>query len=161
MRKAAILAFILVMAVGGSVQAKANVGKVTGTATYYALGTPASWRTLSISAQTSDPVKGTWTWVRPSGTYSGRVTCLRVAGDDAWIAGSAPGTGVEAIQAVFFWVHDGGTPGTRGDRVFGWGADPDQTLADMETACQNKATDFFGYEPSPVVSGNLTIRTGS
>ncbi len=88
MRRAAVLAIVLVLALGGVAQAKSSVDKVAGTFSYYAFaGEPASYRVLSVNAQTTDPVKGSWTWTRPNGTFSGPVTCLRVDGDDAWIAG--------------------------------------------------------------------------
>ena len=54
------------------------------------------------------------------------------------------------------WVHDG-TPGTEGDTAFTWGADPGETLADMEALCENKETSPYGFDPFPVVSGNVIV----
>ena len=167
MRRAAVLAILFVLALGGVAQAKTSVDKVAGTFTYDAFPDLAEgYRELSVSAQATDPVKGSWTWTRPNGTFSGPVTCLRVDGDDAWIAGyTAPAS--ELLGVVFFWVHDGGRPA--GDRVFGWAADLEITLEDMEAVCESMGTavpipgepgepgGWFPIDPVPLLSGNVTI----
>ena len=147
----------VVAAAGAAPKSTMKVEKVTGTYSYY-VGTDIP-RTVSVNAHGTDPVKGTWTWTMSSGTYSGPVTCLHVSGDDAWLAGPFwDGTG-----AVFMWVHDGGTPGTAGDTAFTWGADPGETLGDMEALCEDMVEppwDFDPYGlfgPFPVVSGNLNV----
>jgi len=144
----------------GAAQATSAVAKVTGTYTYFAVDDPSQPRTVAISAQATDPVKGDFRWTRPSGVYSGPVTCVRIVGDDAWFAGpvtTAPKTGSEGFTAVFFYVHDGGTPGRTGDLSFGWAADPGETLADMEALCASMDTGFYGYWPFSVVAGNVTV----
>jgi hypothetical protein len=151
-----MLAVILVMALSSVALAVAPRAMVTGTYTYFVFGNPESWRTVSLGAQATDPVKGTWTWTRPAGTSSGPVTCLRVAGSDAWLAGPVT-VGDGSFSSEFIWVHDGGTPGTAGDTAFSWGADPGETLADMEALCESMTTSPYGFDPFPVESGNLTI----
>ena len=161
MRMAAILAVILALMLGTVAEAKSSKATVTGIYTYFVGGDPAMVRTLSVSAEGTDHAKGTWTWARPSGTYTGPVTCLRVSGADAWFAGSAPGTGVEPITAVFFWVHDGGTPGkSAGDLGFSWAADPGETLDTMEGLCKSMSTSFYGNEPFSLVAGDVTVTPG-
>ncbi len=49
--------------------------------------------------------------------------------------------------------------GKSGDLAFGWAADSWETLADMETLCENMDTDFYGLEPYGVVAGNVTVRS--
>ena len=157
MRRAAVLAVILVMALSGVAQAAAPVAKVTGTFTYFPGGNPANFRTFSISAHATDPVTGTWSWTRPNGTYSGPVTCLHIVGPDAWMAG--PATVTDGLfEAVFIWVHDGGTPGTAGDTAFGWANNPGETLATMEDLCNSMTPPpFYDMDPFPVMSGNLVV----
>jgi len=138
------------------------VARVTGTYSYYVNDDPSQPRSASISVQATDPVKGTFTWRRPSGDYSGPVTCLRVVGEDAWFAGPVtkePRKTSEGFNSVFFYVHDGGTPGRDGDTSFVWGALSDQNLGDMEALCASMDTDFYGNSPFTVVDGNLKVRT--
>lgn len=164
MRRAVVLAIALLMVFGLVVSPVTatppdtmKVAKVTGTYTYHTFS-PTPVRTVSVDAHETDPVKGTWwstRFVDPVETHSGPVTCVQVSGDDAWLAGPTwDGTG-----AVFMWVHDGGTPGRDGDTALTWYADPDQTLAEMEAACENMTTTPFGYEGGmfDVVSGNLNV----
>jgi hypothetical protein len=163
LRRAAVLAAVAVLTLVGQAQAASGMAKVTGTYTYYVNDDPSAWRTVTINARATDPLKGTFTWVRPSGVYSGPVSCLRVAGNDAWFAGpvtSWTGDGSEDFVAAFFWVHDGGNPGKAGDLAFGWATDPWETLADMEALCANMDTEFYGSEPFAVVAGNVTVHPG-
>ncbi len=153
MRKAAIWAVVLVMALSGVALAKAPVASVTGTFTYFT--SPGSFRTISVSAQATDPVQGTWSRTTPTGASSGPVTCLRVSGADAWLAGPTTATTEGTTPATFLWVHDGGTPGTAGDTAFGWAADPGETLADMEALCESMTTSPYGFDPFPVTSGDV------
>jgi hypothetical protein len=151
----------LVVSFAGAAQATSSVARVTGTYTYFAYDDPNEPRSVSISAQATDPVKGDFTWTRPSGGYSGPVTCVRVVGDDAWFAGPVtkePKKGSEGINSVFIYVHDGGTPGRAGDLSFVWGALSDETLADMEALCDSMDIGFYGAWPFTVVSGNVTVR---
>jgi hypothetical protein len=146
-----VLVLVLAVPVAAAPPATMKVAKVTGTYTYMVFDAP---RTVSVSAHATDPVKGTWTWTTPFGTYSGPVTCLRVSGDDAWLAGPFwDGTG-----AVFMQVHDGGTPGRNGDTAFTWGTDPGQPLDEMEALCEGMVPPpWYGFGPFSVVSGNLNV----
>ena len=153
MRRSAVLAILLVLAVGGVAQAKPLVASVNGTYTYLVDPDTGSSRTISLSARDTDPVKGTWT--RAGVVMTGTVTCLRVAGADAWLAG--PVTSGGTVEAVFMWVHDAGAPGWAGDTAFTWFADPGETLADMEALCVSMTTSPYGFDPFPVVSGNVTV----
>jgi hypothetical protein len=135
---ALLAAAALLASFAGAAQAASPVARVTGTYTYFAVDDPSQARSVSISAQATDPANGSFTWTRPSGDYSGPVTCVRIVGNDAWLAGpvtSEPETGSEGVTSVFLYVHDAGTPGRAGDLSFVWGADPGETLADMEALC--------------------------
>ena len=130
------------------------VDKVTGTYGYVIGPGPDGSREVTVSAQGTDPVAGTWSWSRPSDSWNGPVTCLRVNGADAWLAGPMEnGTG-----AVFLFVHDGGTSGGAGDTAFTWGTDPGETLDDMEALCDSMTPPpFYGFDPFSVVSGNVKV----
>ncbi len=140
------------MFVVGTVQAKPAVHQVTAGFGYYAVddfGNPDSFRHVSITA----PGWGyrqaaTGSGNRPEGTFSGPVTCVVTSGQDAWVAG--PRThGAPDFDAIFMYVHDGGTPGSAGDLTFVWGADPGETLADMEALCSNMDTGPLWQRPVP------------
>jgi hypothetical protein len=154
-------AAVLVASVGGRAFA-ATTPKVSGGFTYDAVDDPSQPRSVTISAQGSGAdVRGTFTWTRPSGVYGGPVSCLQVDGSDAWFAGpitSGPPRNNEGFPAVFTYLHDGGTPGSAGDYAFVWGADPGQTLSDMESLCAEMDTYLFGLWPFAVVSGDLKVR---
>jgi hypothetical protein len=147
------------MAVSGVALAKPPVAMVTGTYTYFNAGDPVRWRTVSVNARATEPATGSWSWTTPLGSAGGPVTCLRVDGADAWLAGPVT-TGDQPTPAVFLWVHDGGAPGTDGDTAFTWGADPGETLADMEALCESMTTSPYGLGPNPVEAGNLTVHAG-
>ena len=160
MRVALVLGALLsVVAVGAADAKPANHG-VTGGVGYYAVndfGNPDLYRHLSVTAETGRPNLGNFIWQRPEGNYSGDVTCVTQSGSDVWIAGSVTHNGPNNIAAIFAWVHDGG-PGMKGDQVFVWGADPGQTLADMDAACE--AMDTYAFFDDPVfwvTSGNATV----
>ena len=159
-RRSTIVLIVALLMIVGVVAAAAaappttkKVAKVTGTYTYFVLENPSQWRTVSVSAHATDPVRGTWEWITPSDTYSGPITCLQVSGDDAWLAGPVSG----GTGAVFMWVHDGGTPGRAGDTAFTWGTDDGETLEDMEVLCESMTTSPYGYDAFDVVSGNLNV----
>jgi len=156
MRRASALAVIMVMALSGIALAKAPVAMVTGTYTYLIGDDPGRWRTVTLNARATDPAMGTWSWTTPARNTSGPVTCLRVDGADAWLAGPVT-SGDLGSPAVFLWIHDGGSPGTNGDTAFTWGADPGETLADMEALCESMTTSPYGSDPFALVSGNLVI----
>jgi len=164
------VALVLTVAADDVAQAKKPTGNVAGHYTYYIDGEPCAWRTVTIHATGTDPVKGAWTWIRGTcegviNSFSGPVTCLRVDGDDAWIAGPT----ADGVDSVFIFVHDGGSPSAAGDLAFTWMADPPQTLDDMEMVCEAMPPPPFTLWASPpdnwvvmspyqVVSGNLTVR---
>jgi hypothetical protein len=154
MRRAAVLAILLVLALGGVAQAKGPVATLTG---HYTYNTPSgALREVTVNARATDPEVGRWTWTLGGETYAGTVTCLRVVGEDAWLAGPATSWAGEG-GAVLMWVHDGGNPGTAGDTAYTWGSDPGETLADMETLCESQAIAPHGLDRVPVTSGNLVI----
>lgn len=130
------------------------VASVTGAYTYAAgdLGT----RSITVEAFDADPVTGTWSFANLElGRHmTGPITCLVVDGADAWMAGPATqwSEGVVA-RAAFLWVHDAG-PGIDGDTAVTWGADPGQTLEEMEAWCRDKSTEVERY---PVEAGNLIV----
>jgi hypothetical protein len=149
----------MLVAFAGVAQAKPPTPKVTGTYTYFVFDDPGNWRTWSIDAQGTDTVKGTWSSTA-LGVYhaGGPVTCLRVVGADAWLAGPITYASEEVTAAaVAFWIHDGGTPGRKGDMAWGWYADPDEGLAEMEAICQDSQAAFEGFTPFQVVDGNAKV----
>jgi len=155
-------AIAVVVTSAGSTLATIPTARVTGTYSYNVFDDPSQPRSASISVQATNPVKGTFTWTRPSGDYSGPVTCLRVVGNDAWFAGPVTGEPKktsEGFNSVFFYVHDGGTPGRDGDTSFVWGALSDENLGDMEALCESMDTNFYGDYPFSVVDGNLKVRS--
>jgi hypothetical protein len=90
--------------------------------------------------------------------YSGPVTCLVIAGDDAWLAGRATtATDGRPDLAIFFHVHDGG-PAGESDTAIGYLSNPGQTLATMEGWCRTK---FIPAGPYPLTSGDLVVDDGS
>jgi hypothetical protein len=157
--RSVVLAVSVVLALASPAPAAGPVDKVTGTYTYFPFGNPNALRAASIDAHGTDPVKGTWSL----NDRSGPVTCLVVQGADAFMFGPAAVGG----RAAFFWVHDGGMPGSAGDLAVTWiqdlpgddlppGLDP-QTIEEMESWCLN-ASGPDGIQQFPVASGNLTVR---
>ena len=155
MRRAVVLAVLLVLALSGVAQARPPVSVLTGDYAY--LNSFGALREVTVHARATDPAVGSWTWTMGATTYTGTVTCLRVVGDDAWLAGPAT-SWPQGDGAVFMWVHDGGNPGTAGDTAFTWGSDADETLADMEALCESQETSPYGYDRQPVISGNVNIQ---
>jgi len=148
----AVVMLVLVLAVPATAAPPRD--KVTGTYTYFALENPSQWRTVSVSAHAADPVKGTWEWITPSGTWGGPITCLRVSGDEAWLAGPD----WEGPGGVFMYVQDGGTPGRSGDIAFTWHTDLGQPFDEVEALCEAMDPQpWFELSPWPVVSGNLNV----
>jgi hypothetical protein len=159
MRTALVLASVLAMFVVGTVQASPAVHSVSAGYGYYVIddfGNPDLFRRVALSAQAGDATKGWWTWNRPEGTFGGPVTCVVTSGQDAWVAGPRT-TGAPDFEAIFIYVHDGGTPGSQGDLTFVWGSDPGETLADMEALCSSMDTNFYGAFAFQVVSGNASV----
>lgn len=138
-------------------QARGPVPMVNGHSTYWLFDDrPDSERTLQINVRGTIPPQGTWFWETPGmegNAWSGPVACLQVEGSDAWLAGPT----ADGLNAVFIFVHDGGLD----DEVFVWGADPNETLDDMVVLCDDKAEPpYYGWDPFPVRTGNVTVRFG-
>src|SRR4051794_6952217 len=163
MRVALIIGALLAVVVVGTAEAKpANHGVTAGVGYYAAdiFGERDFYRHFSVTAETGRPNLGHWLWNRPEGNYSGDVTCVTQSGSDVWLAGSVTHSGLNDFTGLFALIHDGGA-GSKGDQVFVWGADPGQTLADMEAACQSMADpgdDLFDNSfLFTVVTGNATV----
>ena len=161
MRKAFVLGTLLALAVVGTAAATTANHGVTGGVGYYVgddIGNPDSYRHFSVTAETGRPNLGNFVWNRPEGNYSGKITCVVQSGSDVWLAGYLTHIGgINNFPAVFAYIHDGGSAGKSGDLAFVWGADPGETLADMEAACQSMDMDLFGNFPFQVVKGNATV----
>jgi hypothetical protein len=177
MRRAAVLAVVLVMAFSGVALGRGPVATVTGHYAYTTVDWGDADRLVTVAATNDgDHVKGVWSLTvlnPPRTTYSGPVTCLTVSGRDAWLAGPLrQGSNVGA----FLWIHDGGLPRGADDQAVTWISDPGWTAADMEKLCQHKATDFsaaamasygvaymdymVGLPQFSVTSGNLVVLPG-
>lgn len=125
-----------------------TTSKVTGTFAYQSFG---GLREVVVTAHGSDPVRGSWEWLRDGIVWgSGPITCLVVDGDTAWLAGPTS----DGSDAVFVRLEDGGTPGTNGDTAVVYGTEPEDTLEDMEEWCLEKSDSFDDFA---VTSGNLNV----
>jgi hypothetical protein len=71
MRRAAVLAVLLVLALGGVAQAKPPVAMMNGHYTYNRDGDPAQPREVTVNARATDPAVGKWTWTLGGTTYAG------------------------------------------------------------------------------------------
>lgn len=131
----------------GSVSAGGPTGIAAGSFTYHPFGRP-EIRSGSIAAISSQPVRGMWSWQ----DRHGPITCLVIAGADAWLAG--PGT-TGPDSGVFIHVHDGGVAGGADDMAMAFGQDPGQPLDELIGWCQTRST-----EPPlfPVEHGDVTVR---
>ena len=83
------------------------------------------------------------------------------SGSDVWLAGTVTHRGgINNFVGLFALIHDGGA-GSKGDEVFVWGADPGQSLAQMEAACQSMADPgddlFENSSLFTVVQGNAAV----
>ena len=146
-----IIALAAAPATAGAVLA-APVGKVTGTYGYTSISGP---KAVSLDAHAGVPVRGTWqfTNLASGDELAGPVSCLRIDGEDAWLAG--PPTTGEA--GVFIYVHDGGRGGGD-DQAITWIQDPGQPFEELQGWCESGATHV---ERSELDFGNLTIHAGS
>jgi hypothetical protein len=144
------LAVVATAALATFAQAASSVDKVTGTYGYTSTSGP---KTVSIDAHGTDPVKGTWSFRSTRANIRGVVTCLVVDGSDAWLAG----TPTNGEFGAFFYLHDGGTPGTN-DLAVTWIQDPGQPFEQLQGWCETQYTDVPLFE---VESGNLVVRSGS
>jgi hypothetical protein len=188
MRRAFVLACILVLSLAVPVTAKGSPASVRGLYTYWF-----DWggRLNSVAATDEANTRGVWSWTQlllGGGTYTtlvGAVTCLAVDGHDAWAAGPAVlSLGVKPPNpareyGAFLWIHDSGLPGGTGDMAMTWISDIGVTTpADMETLCRHRMTSFtkpeldaigVPWSPEieanlylmPLTNGNVVVRDGS
>ncbi len=134
MRRATLLAVALVLAVGGTVQATPRFATVAGSYAYELFG---STRTVQLEARAGDPAAGSFSYVSPFGSMSGPVTCVRVIGLDAWVAGAV--TAGSVLPDVVGWVvrvRDGGTAGANRDMAVTYV----DTLQGVLDFCQGRNT---------------------
>jgi hypothetical protein len=148
---AVVTAVAIATTLAGLATAAGSVDKVTGTYSYTSTSGP---KTVSINAHGTEPVKGTWSFSSPRRpTIGGQVTCLVVAGNEAWMTGTPTGSEFGA----FFYVIDGGSPGTD-DLVVTWIQDPGQPFAQLQEWCETQYTDVPIF---PLDGGNVVIHSGS
>ncbi|HLO36712.1 MAG TPA: hypothetical protein VK194_11540 [Candidatus Deferrimicrobium sp.] len=149
MRRATLLAVVLVLAVGGAVQATGRVASVTGSYQYELFG---GTRTVELDAHDGDSVSGSISYASPFAVFSGSVTCITVIGSDAWVAGPITTGGDFAGWAVR--VRDGGTPGANGDMAITYV----DTLEASVDFCQAAKQPKRIGDMVPVTAGNLVVR---
>jgi len=154
MRRATVLAVVMVLALGGTVQAAPRVPMVTGAYAYqYGAGTS----TVLLAARGGDPARGSLAFAGPFGSFRGPVTCVTVIGSDAWVAGEIT-VGAPEIEGVVYhgWavrVHDGGTPGRKGDTAITLIDPPEVSLE----YCQSADSSVDDWQV-PVTGGNLVVQ---
>lgn len=148
----AVLAMTVAATLAGVTQATSTSAKATGTYAYTSSSGPKS---VSIAAHATAPVKGRWTLtnLNTGAVRDGVVTCLVVDGADAWIAGS-PTSGE---FGAFFYLHDGGEPGTD-DLAVTFVQDPGQPFEELQNWCETRYTGIGQY---PLDSGNLVVHASS
>lgn len=120
MRRAAMLAVVMVLTLSGVAHAASRSAIVTGDYTYQ-FGPNTS--TVRISAHAGDPAKGWMSYVGTFSSFGGPVSCVVVDGPDAMAAG--PMTYGDGLPDGFAWdgslwiirVRDAGIPGTSGDKA--------------------------------------------
>lgn len=149
MRRAALLAVVLVLAVGGTVQATPRFATVTGSYDYEFFG---STRTVQLDARAGDPATGTFSYLSDFGSMSGPVTCVRVIGADAWVAGQVTaGTVLPDFDGWAVRVRDGGR---NGDMAITY-VDSLQGVLDF---CQSAKYPRQAGDMVPVTTGDLVVR---
>jgi Putative zinc-finger len=115
----------------------------------------------TIAAHFEGAPVGEWSRTIPAtgkgDVYSGSITCLVIAGKEAWLAGrTTTATDGTKDGAVFIHVVDGGPDGV-GDRAFLVMTTQGQTLRTMEEWCQRK---FVPADPYPLTSGDIVVDDG-
>jgi hypothetical protein len=113
MRRAAMLAVVMMLAVSGVAHAAPPSAIVTGDYTYQ-YGPSTS--TIQLSAHAGDPAKGWFSYVGAFASFGGPVSCVVVDGPDAMAAG--PMTYGDGVPDGSLWairIRDAGTPGASGD----------------------------------------------
>jgi hypothetical protein len=160
MRRAAVLAVVLVMALSGVAQAAhSRPATVYGAYSYDLSVFGGDLRSAVIFAQGSDPVVGAFLRTRPSerSWFAGPVTCLSVDGSDAWIAGPITRTDAgrqDGATGALVRVHDGGRPGGKGDLAITFGDSYEIVLAQ----CQEMTRDGIDDSLLPIVAGNIVVQ---
>ena len=167
MRRAALASIMACLFLGlcaASVLADSSP-KATGEASYYAYGV---YRTVEFSAHASRawstgkpshvqkhflPPKGMLHYTDQNGYwYSVTLDCVvvDVAADMAWFSGPVVEGNVGAGMWLFAKVYDGGTPGRKGDLVWGsfHGSDPCPLVAAMANPADG---------PFAITEGNLKV----
>jgi hypothetical protein len=112
------------------------------------------WVEFQVQAVSGDTAKGMLNYHDADGNwYKADLQCLTVVGEFAFFSGSVVKSRPEAWvgKCVQIAVHDGGTPGSNGDQIWGTFPDPDQVCW-----CGPR------YYPKPipwfaVESGNLVV----
>jgi Putative zinc-finger len=132
-----------------------DAGFVNGSYTY----NEPNARRDAISAHFEDgrPV-GAWSRIVPptgeSDHFGGPITCLVIAGDDAWMAGPATvATDGRKDAAAFIHVHDGGSDG-KNDRAVLWLSNPGQSLTLLEGWCRTR---YIPVGPFPLNTGDVEV----
>lgn len=153
MRRSALLTIVLMLVMSGTAQGAARVPGVTGSFSYQFA--PAATTFVEIDARDGAVPKGSISYSSTSyPPFWGEVQCLTVVGNDAWISGViTAGTLPEGIYNGWaLRLHDGGTPGTEGDRaiaLYWW--------PDLVNAYCAQADRSYDDAMIPLEAGNLAI----
>ncbi len=146
----------MVMALSGIALAKAPVAMVTGTYTYLVGENPGAVADGHLQRPGHRSGLG-YLVLDDTGRGHDRPGDLSSRGWSRRMARRPGDVRDVRVPTAFLWVHDGGTPGSRGDTAFTWRADPEETLVNMEALCESMATSPYGLDPFPVESGNLIV----
>lgn len=147
MRRGLVLGAVLALLVAGTAGASSPRPLVAGSYSYWFNG---HTTTVQVSAHGGAHISG---WVRvqsPAATFGGPVTCVKVVGRDAWVAGRVAYGSAMGLDAWWLRVTDGGAPGHRGDLAITFADYPDSAAASCASA--DRSLDDLR---SPVVRGNL------
>jgi len=153
MRRAAVLAILLVLALGGVAQAKGPVDTVSGRYTYLNVNSDVT-KAVTFQVKVGDLVQGSFSWASGDQYASGPVTCAIVEGADAWLAGPITDGTFGDGMGFSFRVHDGDVGRGGGD----WAVQGPDTLDYVLAVCG--AMDTSGDEFAdlfPIQSGGLKV----
>jgi hypothetical protein len=151
MRRTVLLASILWLLSAGAAQAAPPVPIVTGGYSYEYLSHVS---TVDVVGRAGDPARGWFSYTGAFATFGGPVTCVRVLGADAWLAGPIThgDAGIEGVAAGAIRILDGGSPGRDGEAAL--------TVVDAAQSaiafCESATTEMDPYL-QPVIDGNLTV----
>ena len=126
----------------------------------YVYGTaPPRRDTLAAHFEGGGPV-GEWSRRTPAtgdaDLFGGPVSCLVIAGSDAWLAGPATTSTDPSVVAAFIHVTDGGPDG-EGDTAFMWLARGGQTIVTMTDWCETR---FIPADGLPLTTGDVLVHDG-